>query len=57
MMICGLIGVALMLHGVDVRHVSAIESQALLVAGAILLTFGMERRHKRLRRNARNSRI
>jgi hypothetical protein len=41
-MIRGLIGVALLLRGFDIRDVNGVESQALLIIGATLLTLSLE---------------
>ena len=49
----GLIGVAFMLKGFDVMHDSSLESQALLIIGATLMTLGMERRRSRKRLSLR----
>jgi hypothetical protein len=46
-MIRGLIGVALLLRGFDIRDVNGVESQALLIIGATLVTLSLERARRR----------
>ena len=46
-MIRGLFGVALLLRGFDIRDVNGVESQALLIIGATLVTLSLERARRR----------
>ena len=46
-MIRGLIGVALLLRGFDIRDVNGVEGQALLIIGATLVTLSLERARRR----------
>ncbi len=46
-MIGELMGSALMLYALDATHDNSLERQALLVIGAIIAMFSLERRHRK----------